>query len=208
MKNIIVVFALIAISLLVGCANTVSQVDELKALQQLMQGSFSSQKQSEQDEDYYDIRLEMVPIWAANDNGLWLYVEQAAASALQRPYRQRVYHLTQLANGDFSSVVHELPNPLEYAGAWMNAEPLKELSPSDLTLREGCAVIMKKKSIGNFSGSTEAKACKSSLRGATYATSIVEINANGITSWDQGFDQNDEQVWGAQKGPYIFLRQY
>ena len=54
-----------------------------------MTGSFSSQAQSLEDEEYFDIRLEMVAIWPMRSDGLWLYVEQASASALDRPYRQR-----------------------------------------------------------------------------------------------------------------------
>lgn len=186
--------------------NIASDDTSLNSLYQLMQGSYSSQKQSEADENYYDIRLEMVPIWEANKEALWLYVEQAAAAALERPYRQRVYKITQLENGKFSSAVYELPNAHEHAGAWKRANPLSELSPADLKLREGCAVILSKQSDGHFKGSTVEKECKSTLRGARYATSIVELGAQGITSWDQGFNANDEQVWGAEKGPYIFLR--
>jgi len=183
-----------------------SQLSTLNELYLAMQGSYSSQKQSEEDEDYFDIRLEMIPIWQDNPDGLWLYVEQASATALARPYRQRVYHLTELSDERYSSGVYELPNALDYAGAWKQDSPLSNLSSNGLKLREGCAVILAKQPDGSFKGSTVDKNCKSKLRGASYATSIVEINAEGITSWDQGFDVNDKQVWGAEKWPYIFLR--
>jgi hypothetical protein len=41
-------------------------------------GSFSSQDQAAGDTNYYDIRLEMVPIWTDHPNGRWFYVEQAS----------------------------------------------------------------------------------------------------------------------------------
>jgi hypothetical protein len=42
------------------------------------------------------------------------------------------------------------------------------------------------------------------LRGASYATSKVTIEEGLIISWDQGFNEEDEQVWGAVKGGYEF----
>ena len=39
---------------------------------------------------------------------------------------------------------------------------------------------------------------------ASYATSIVETTDSMILSWDQGWDSNDQQVWGAVDGAYIF----
>ena len=71
--------------------------------------------------------------------------------------------------------------------------------------REGCAVYMSPVD-GGYHGSTDQKACTSSLRGAAYATSEVTVMAEQVTSWDRGFDAEDEQVWGAVEGPYIFMR--
>jgi len=50
------------------------------------------------------------------------------------------------------------------------------------------------------------KDCPSELRGAKYATSEVTISKNGFVSWDRGFDENGNQVWGAEYGGYDFLR--
>lgn len=71
--------------------------------------------------------------------------------------------------------------------------------------REGCEVILTKTENG-YEGSTQGDNCKSSLRGASYATSKVSMSANKITSWDQGFDESGNQVWGATKGPYEFVK--
>ena len=47
--------------------------------------------------------------------------------------------------------------------------------------------------------------CFSSDR-CSYTTSEVSIEARAITSWDRGFDADGAQVWGAEKGPYVFAR--
>jgi hypothetical protein len=34
----------------------------------------------------------------------------------------------------------------------------------------------------------------------------VEVRPDGLVSWDRGFDADGQQVWGAEKGPYVFTR--
>lgn len=176
---------------------------ELELLTSWMTGSFSSQAQAEADTNFYDIRLEMVRIWNDRDDAVWLYVEQAAAWALEKPYRQRVYRVVQNEDGSFESAVYTLENPLRFAGAWRDAAQFSQLTPDSLTERTGCAITLTR-SGETFSGSTLEKNCSSELRGASYATSEVQIQEHLLTSWDKGFDSNDTQVWGAVTGPYRF----
>jgi hypothetical protein len=183
-----------------------AQAGELETLLEWMTGSFGSGAQAAADSSYHDIRLEMVPIWTDRDDGPWLYVEQAAAAALERPYRQRVYRVTEPVEGRFASEVFELPEPLRFAGAWRDPAAFDALAPDSLSRREGCAVHLLRADDGTFTGSTEGPGCQSSLRGAAYATSIVTIGPERIESWDRGFDADGNQVWGAEKGPYLFLR--
>ncbi len=178
-------------------------LDELLAL---MSGTFDSLKQSQQDDNYFHISLKMKPIWEHRNDGQWLYVEQAVGNRLDQPYRQRVYHLTQLTDQRFSSAVYELPDAKAVVGAYENPALLAGLTPADLNIRTGCAVILEQTGPETYSGTTQEKACLSQLRGASYATSKVTISPAGISSWDQGFDANDQQVWGATDGPYVFDR--
>lgn len=181
-----------------------SQLTELIGL---MSGEFSSLNHSQIDSDYYHISLKMKPVWQGlTDEGHWIYVEQAVGNRIDKPYRQRIYYVTQLNDLTFSSEVYELPNASAVIGAYENPELLEDVSPGDLLIRTGCAVILKRTKPMNYVGSTKDKACLSQLRGATYATSKVVITETGITSWDQGFDAQDNQVWGAEKGPYVFDR--
>ena len=105
------------------------------------------------------------------------------------------------------SRVFTLPDPpLQYAGAAREPAKLAGLEPGALTLRAGCAVVLKK-SGPVWTGSTVGKDCGSDLRGASYATSEVRISLSTLESWDRGYDSAGKQVWGAEKGPYIFVRQ-
>lgn len=183
-----------------------SQPDELSLLTDWMTGSFSSAAQSAGDPDYYDIRLHMVPIWPDVDGGPWLYVEQASATRPGQPYRQRIYRLGRTAEGGFASYVYTFAQPERFAGAWRDPAALDALSPDELDLRDGCAVYLRHGRDGSFTGGTRETDCASSLRGATYATSEVVIRSDRIESWDRGFDAAGTQVWGAEKGPYLFSR--
>ncbi len=180
---------------------------QLSLLVDWMSGSFDSKAQAAADpENYLDIRLEMRPIWPDRKDGRWLYVEQAAASALERPYRQRVYRVSAGADRTFRSEVYELPgDPLKFAGAWKDASKLAGLTPEQLTLKEGCAIILRNEGDA-FVGSTQGTGCVSTRSGATHATSEVKISETEMRTWDRGFDAAGKQVWGAEKGPYIFSK--
>jgi len=173
----------------------------------MMSGTFSSEAQSIKDTSYFNINLVMHPIWGDELNSKWLYVEQAATSNLKKPYRQRVYQLSMMEDGTVASKVYELPEPKRFVHAWETENLFKDISPASLIVREGCAVYLKRDDNGTcLTGSTKDKECLSSLRGAQYATSIVTVCENAIHSWDQGWDADDAQVWGATKAGYVFDR--
>lgn len=206
MKKILILSASLFISLTSICQEKVDDRDLLE-LKSRMQGTFTSELQAKSDSDYYNIHLHMFPIWERSEDGYWLYVEQAVASALKKPYRQRIYHLYRQDDYTLVSKVYEINAPLRFAGAHNNPDLLQGLSRDSLIDRQGCAIYLKKDKDGNFAGSTPGKECLSSLRGSAYATSEVVIHENKLVSWDRGWDKDDKQVWGAEKGGYQFIKQ-
>lgn len=183
--------------------------DDLENLTEWMTGSFSSQAQAKAEpENFYDIRLVMQPIWLNRADGPWFYVEQTAAESPDRPYRQRVYKLARVDDHTLRSEVFALPgDPLAHAGAWREPNPLHDLDPKTLVPRRGCSILLRKINTETLAGGTQGKGCSSSLRGATYATSDVVVTPTQLLSWDRGFDDGDMQVWGAEAGPYVFVKQ-
>lgn len=168
-------------------------------------GSFSSEAQSKADAEFFDVRLNMAPIWASRTDGPWIYVEQAMATTLDKPYRQRIYQLIDRGDGSVESFVYELPNPQARVGGWSDPSRFDADSPDSLVPRAGCSIVLRK--VGDvWKGSTNERDCESSLRGASYATSEVTLRADGLDSWDRGFDAEGKQVWGAKKGAYQFRR--
>ena len=171
-----------------------------------MCGIFDSSAQAEADTTYFNIRLAVSPIWPDRGDGPWLYVEQAVAARPEAPYRQRVYRVQQLSDDLFQSEIYTLPDPEATIGAAPEAEIWDSVSPEDLELRAGCDVMLRWNGQDRFVGSTIGESCASSLRGASFATSRVTVEDGRLRSWDQGFDAAGEQVWGAEKGPYDFVR--
>jgi hypothetical protein len=107
----------------------------------------------------------------------------------------------------FKSIVYTVDNEDDLVGDWQVPESFNALPTGDLRLREGCAVILTQQADGTYTGSTDGDSCKSNLRGAAYATSEVTIMPGKIVSWDRGFDASGAQVWGAEKGGYVFLKE-
>jgi CpeT protein len=183
---------------------------EIRQLGKMMEGHYNSGEQAANDKEYFDIRLHIVRIWTdrPESEGLYYYVEQATASAQQRPYRQRVYHLrSRQEDGKIESVVYEVANPLRFAGQWKMDKPLAMLTPDSLITRQGCSVVMRKSGKKEYRGATIGQECLSNLRGAKYAQTDVTITPKQLISWDRGFDEKGEQVWGAKFGGYIFKKE-
>ncbi len=188
--------------LIFSCQSEPKEDKELQELFSLMQGSFNSENQAKQDSSYYNISLHMYPIW--KDKGNYLYVEQALNSMQNRPYRQRIYQVTRLNDSVFSSAIFTIPHDSLWIGKWKTPQDFHRISTEYIVERTGCEVLLKRLGENHYKGATGIKTCESSLRGASYATSEVEITSEQILSWDRGFDADGNHVWGAEKAGYIF----
>ena len=122
---------------------------------------------------------------------------------LDKPYRQRVYRLTEISKDSFESAVYTLDNPLRFV---KHVELFQDLNPDSLSLKDGCSVFLNKVGKKRYEGGTGIKTCASDMRGASYASSIVTLTPKYLLSWDRGYNKEGEQVWGAEKGGYMFRK--
>ncbi len=191
-----------------SCRTTASEAEHTPAqvLSTWMSGSFTSAAQARDQQDlFFELQLHVTPIWTERADGPWLYVEQASATSLSRPYRQRIYRLVDVEAGVRSDAFTLPGEPLDLAGAWEDPERFAHLIPNDLQERSGCSIHLTRR--GNqFVGGTRGQGCSSHLAGASFATSEVSIRRSVLEFWDRGFDENGEQVWGATHGAYEFVR--
>jgi CpeT protein len=211
MKTTISKLILMIVALIIYSCSSVKngQVNhkQLDTLTSLMIGHFNSSTQAKSDTNFFDITLHMTPIWKNLDKNVrWLYVEQAVTKKQEKPYRQRVYKVQQIGENKFSSEVYTLKNQKDVIQPHLDMKKLSKISMDSLVIRNGCAVYLEETKKGVFSGSTKGSECGSDLRGAAYATSKVTIDSRGIQSWDQGFNLEGKQVWGAMTGGYDFVK--
>lgn len=199
MKHLISIFGIL---LLFGCASKPKVFKDIDALYEMMQGNYSSERQSKEDSTYFNISLRMTPFW--KEKGYFLYVEQALFEQQDKPYRVRVYQLTKGSNDEIVSEIFTLKNEKDWVGSWKMPQRLEQLQVTDLVHKTGCGVVLSKTRKKTYAGKTGEKTCPSELRGATYTSSRVVINPSMMVSWDQGYNDKGEQVWGATKGGYVF----
>jgi hypothetical protein len=166
-------------------------------------GRFDSATQARADPRYFSIDVEACRVEVPSLGPRVLYLEQARTG--MAPYRQRLYVLERDGADDrVVSRVFELNTPRKYVG--LCSDPSRAaFTPDDVVEREGCAVHLTARGDG-FVGGTVGHSCESTLMGASYATSEVELRPDGFTSWDRGYDAAGRQVWGATAGPYRFVR--
>lgn len=185
--------------------NFSEETSNIALLIDYMTGSFSSEAQSETSTDPYhvDVRLKMVRIWDHLDteNGYWLYVEQAYASNIGSPYRQRIYRVFE-EDGIIQDEIYAIPTPGSYVGAWETPDVFDAISEAELTIKDGCGVTFNWEG-DHFSGETEGTDCTASIPGVAYITSETTIFPTYLTSWDLGYNSSGTIVMGPYS-PYIF----
>jgi CpeT protein len=185
-------------------------------LARYLDGRYDSTDQAKADKTYFAISLAVCPVDAPELGDRVLYVEQARVNAL--PYRQRLYVVERVDATAARSRVFELKDPGNIIGACKLAQR-PTLRAIDAIERPGCVVEMHWTGDSFLGHTPDAKwngsafepdptgaRCESSLEGASYATTEVTLGADGLRSWDRGWDTAGQQVWGATAGAYVFVR--
>jgi hypothetical protein len=202
--------------LALGCATTAPQsttpsskpapAGAADAVVRLMTGRFDSADQARSSPGFSGFLVTACPADVPPLGPRVLYVEQAPLENLEAPVRQRVYVLDPGEPLESAAVarVFELAVPGSSVGACGFAVRPR-FTRDELVERVGCAMVLR--SDGPvWRGATSGRGCPTTLQGATYVTTEVVVDALGYRSWDRGFDPNGVQKWGAESGPYVFVR--
>ena len=172
-----------------------------------MCGSFSSENHADTTVNQYivDVRLHVTQIWDdrnVGENIYWVYVEQAYASSLSNPYRQRIYKIMLDANGEMYDEVYAIPTPSTYLHGYNTPEMFDAIAEADLTHKVGCDVFFDWN--GTFyEGATSGNGCGASIPGVDYIKSFSSFHPDHMTSWDLGYNAQGAWVMGPD-WPYIF----
>ena len=134
-----------------------------------------------------------------------LYQEQALASELTKPYRQR---FLQLSASPMSQSVQSRSFKPANPAAWVNfcnqSATTRTVKPADIGIVV-CNVFLRR--AGNdYVGNTPVDGCPANVRGAVRIKNHIVLRPIGMDTWDRGFDASGKQVWGAKTESYQFRR--
>lgn len=162
-------------------------------------GVFWTQEQHLNDSTFDNVIVRTDLIRIDDDETYWMYTEQGEFENYT-PYRKRVYELTEV-EGVIWQRIYYIKNEDKFS--YLN---YKSITNDDIQLKEGCDIWIILDDDGNYNGNTDGKNCVATFRGSTYVTTDFWVYKKEILSWERGWNKIDEQVWGSERGYYIYKK--
>ncbi|XP_015580796.1 chromophore lyase CRL, chloroplastic isoform X2 [Ricinus communis] len=171
--------------------------DHARFVSQSLSGEKFSREQAARDPDnYFNIRMLTCPAAEMVDGSKVLYFEQAFWRTPQKPFRQ----VSSYAIRDAEEYKNFCDRPKDQ-------RPLPEEVIGDIA-EHLTTIYLNRCDRGKrclYEGSTPPGGFPNSWNGATFCTSELAILKNNeLHTWDRGYDDDGNQVWGVKEGPYEF----
>ncbi len=170
----------------------------IELLKKYMVGSYSSAAQHERDTAYHDLELEIRRIWSKDSTGIWLYAEQAEAVTKNKPLRQYLYRLSQQDDSTFIADICDLPDMVQFAGAYRDVARFNGVKSAGIRVLTGCALVLHWRK-GRFIGGISDQVCRKTW--GTVNPGEFDIGPYGMVSWDL-----HTNVHGTRKFGYQFVK--
>ncbi|KAL6175135.1 hypothetical protein ACLB2K_051778 [Fragaria x ananassa] len=179
-----------------------------------LSGEKFSKDQAARDPDhYFNIRFSSCPAAEMVDGSKVLYFEQAFWRSPQKPFRQRFYMVKPCpkelkCDVEVSSyAIRDAEEYKNFCDRSKDQRPLPEEVIGDIA-EHLTTVHLKRCERGKrclYEGSTPPASFPNLWNGASYCTSELAILKNNeIHSWDRGYNDEGNEVWGPKEGPYEF----
>ncbi len=189
----------IALFFLTSCLPNKKTTANFEKLATMMEGNFSSQKQSKNNSHYKSILLRMTPIW--KDKGTYFVVEQTLFDNQDKPFSIQIHKLYQ-RRYDIIREVYTIKNEQEWLEKRKDSQNYSHFSEADLELQAGCEILIRQSADGSYSGHT-GHDCHLTEFAATYSSAGIVVTDNQIRLWEQGYDKDWNLLWGNVKGGYV-----
>ncbi|MGP1375374.1 MAG: chromophore lyase CpcT/CpeT [Almyronema sp.] len=166
-------------------------------------GVMDTAEQAASQRDRVNVQIttcEVHPTMGLAENSRLLYQEQALATSVDQPYRQRFLRLQVTTDNQVESQAYRPAEPAQWVG--LCDRPFSERQVGDLG-DYTCSVFLVPSVLGFF-GTTPPQGCPTEVRGARSVTNAIVLHRQGMDTWDRGFDADGDQVWGAADEPYRF----
>ncbi|XP_078433936.1 crumpled leaf [Wolffia australiana] len=188
--------------------------DHARIVAESLSGEKCSRDQATRDpENYFNLRMLTCPVTDMVDGSRVLYNEQAFWRTPQKPFRQRFYMVKPCPKEmkcDVELNTYAIRDAEEYKNF---CDRSKDQRPQEDEVIADIAehlttVYLSRCERGKrclYEGSTPPGGFPNSWSGASYCTSELSVLKNGeIHTWDRGFDEDGNQIWGVKEGPYEF----
>ncbi|KAJ9567803.1 hypothetical protein OSB04_003769 [Centaurea solstitialis] len=189
--------------------------DHASIVSQSLSGEKFSKEQASRDPDnYFNLRWLSCPAADMVDGSKVLYFEQAFWRTPHKPFRQR-FSMVKPCPKEMKCDVELSTYAIRDAEEYKNfCDRLRDQRPQPEEVIGDVAehlttIYLKRCERGKrclYEGSTPPDGFPNSWQnGATYCTSeLAVLKNNEIHTWDRGYDDNGNQVWGVKDGPYEF----
>ncbi|XP_012090564.1 chromophore lyase CRL, chloroplastic isoform X2 [Jatropha curcas] len=182
--------------------------DHTRIVTQSLSGEKFSREQASRDPDnYFNIRMLTCPAADMVDGS------KAFCRTPQKPFRQRFYMVKPCpkelkCDVEVSSyAIRDAEEYKNFCDRPKDQRPLPEEVIGDIA-EHLTTIYLKRCDRGKrclYEGSTPPGGFPNSWNGATHCTSELAILKNNeIHTWDRGYDDDGNQVWGVKDGPYEF----
>jgi hypothetical protein len=136
---------------------------------------------------------------------IFLYQEQAMTDKLYKPYRQRFLQISPSADSQkVESATFIPPKPEAWANLCNKPQSERQVTVKDIG-EYRCSVFLELAG-SRYIGKTQPDGCPVNYRGAVKVTNSITLDAESMDTLDRGYDQEGNQIWGAENQPYQYRR--
>ena len=105
-------------------------------------------------------------------------------------------------DGKIESTTFRIIKPQRWIGLCDRPQAQQNINLDDLG--EAICSLSLRPLMTIYIGETPPEGCRTNIRGAVRITNTVILHSQGMDTWDRGFDEEGNQVWGATNESYQF----
>lgn len=208
---------LLILTLLIVTNITFGQItqEDYQYYKQAIEGRFSSYPQTLVDTTKSDVLIRTKWIQKLDEYDIFYTQQGEYYKGTFYPYRQRIYK----TKNEGTHILLEI-NTIDIPYTILQDTPkgnhptftldLSQIKPESFQPKQGCDIkiikVYQKDNTPILYGSTNQNDCVATFNGSTYTQVDFLILPNGLISWERGYNENHEQVWGPEESPYLFLK--
>ncbi|MEM7578693.1 MAG: chromophore lyase CpcT/CpeT [Cyanobacteria bacterium P01_A01_bin.80] len=192
-----------------------SSLPDLNIISEYLAGEFENKQQAMSEPAWFvNLRMWQRPVPLFQEDSLTLFAEQANVLNMEQPYRQRLLRITPLKSPtQFKVQFYMFKDPTVWRGAGLNYTLLNGLTPEQIDILPGCALIINTENLAQNQYKFIAKPIPDNRCTFNYAGNTIEVSLGfeatqkEFFSYDKGIDlETRKATWGAIMGPYRYTK--